>query len=311
MPSAAPPNPRAEFDEPDDLDNIFSNDYNTAVNDFLQDIPINNTSSAKNVLLNPAPVKDIDEEITVKRKRAPNPKLDFDRLCSQNGIPKLRRITKSRLKFRGKGYEYSDISRLLSTYQLWLDDLFPKAKFRDALQIVEKVGHTKRMQVERRVWLDETKPHRRDQSPVHDEDGAFTMSGALPQSHSQGDREQDGAGIRDDDSTAAAVQRSGGDHASMGKGDNDIPDDDDLDDIFAEHESSTAVAPLRRQQGPFEDDSEDEDDLDALLAEQREPLSRQAGNPSASTSNSDRQEPDPDEDDHADEEEIMRDMDMW
>jgi len=311
MPSAAPPNPRAEFDEPDNLDNVFSNDYDTAVNDFLQDIPINNTSSASNVLLNPAPVKDIDEEIIVKRKRAPNPKLDFDRLCSQNGIPKLRRITKSRLKFRGKGYEYSDISRLLSTYQLWLDDLFPKAKFRDALQIVEKVGHTKRMQVERRVWLDETKPHRRDQSPVGDEDGAFTMSGALPQGHGQAGEEQDAVGTRDDDPTGTLVQRSGGDHASMGSGDNDIPEDDDLDDIFAEHEASTANPPPQGKQGPFEDDSEDEDDLDALLAEQREPSLRQAANPYGPTSDRNRQTRDLDENDHADEEEIMRDMDMW
>jgi len=311
MPSAALPNPRAEFDEPDDLDNIFSNDYDTAVNDFLQDIPINNTSSANNVLLNPAPAKDIDEEITVKRKRAPNPKLDFVRLCSQNGIPKLRRITKSRLKFQGKGYEYSDISRVLSTYQLWLDDLFPKAKFRDALQIVEKVGHTKRMQVERRVWLDETKPHRRDQSPMVDEDGAFTMSGALPQGHDQAGEERDGTGPRNADSGAAGVQRSGGDHALMGNGDNDLPDNDDLDDIFTEHESSTANPPPQRKQGPFEDDSEDEDDLDALLAERREPSSRQAANPPGPTSDRNRQTRDFGEDDHADEEEIMRDMDMW
>ena len=167
MPSAVPPNPRAGSTAPDDLDRLF--DYDEAVNDFFKDLPLdkgapNDTTTAA------APTKDIDEEITVKRTRKPVPKLDADRLLSQNGLPRLRKITKSRLKFRGKGYEFSDISQLLNTYQLWLDDLFPRAKFRDALDMVEKVGHSKRMQVMRRAWLDGTKPHRRDASPDGDDD---------------------------------------------------------------------------------------------------------------------------------------------
>ena len=48
--------------------------------------------------------------------------------------------------------------RLLNTYQLWLDDLFPKAKFADGLAIIEKLGHTKRMQTMRREWIHEGKP---------------------------------------------------------------------------------------------------------------------------------------------------------
>jgi len=50
------------------------------------------------------------------------------------------------------------MARLLNTYQLWLDDLFPKAKFADGLTMVEKVGHKKQLQMMRREWIDEGKP---------------------------------------------------------------------------------------------------------------------------------------------------------
>jgi len=53
---------------------------------------------------------------------------------------------------------------MLNLYQLWLDDLYPRAKFADGLAIVEKLGHTKRMQVMRKAWIDESKPH----EPVND-----------------------------------------------------------------------------------------------------------------------------------------------
>ena len=98
------------------------------------------------------------------------------RLLSPAGVPKLRGIVKARLKFKGKGHEvrwqkdlkthclksdclqYSDMARLLNVYQLWLDDLYPRAKFADGLAIIEKLGHTKRMQTMRREWIDAEKP---------------------------------------------------------------------------------------------------------------------------------------------------------
>jgi len=54
--------------------------------------------------------------------------------------------------------QYKDLTRLLNFYQLWLDDLYPRAKFADALVIIEKLGHTKGMQTMRREWIDEGKP---------------------------------------------------------------------------------------------------------------------------------------------------------
>ena len=47
----------------------------------------------------------IDEEITVTKKRIPIPKLNEERLASDPGIPRLRRISKERLRFKGKGHE--------------------------------------------------------------------------------------------------------------------------------------------------------------------------------------------------------------
>jgi replication fork protection complex subunit Csm3/Swi3 len=47
----------------------------------------------------------IDEEIIITKKRIPIPKLDDNRLLSDPGIPRLQRISKERLRFKGKGHE--------------------------------------------------------------------------------------------------------------------------------------------------------------------------------------------------------------
>jgi replication fork protection complex subunit Csm3/Swi3 len=45
----------------------------------------------------------------------------------------------------------------LSFYQLWADDLFKKAKFRDTLRIIEKLGHTKTIRWQREAWINEAR----------------------------------------------------------------------------------------------------------------------------------------------------------
>ncbi|KAB8201527.1 replication fork protection component Swi3-domain-containing protein [Aspergillus parasiticus] len=131
-------------------------DYDVGLDELVQRAP---TASSIN-----APTGDsglalgLDEEVKVARKRQPVAKLDETRLLSQAGIPRLRRTAKQKLKFKGKGHEFSDAARLLQFYQLWLDDLFPRAKFADGLTIIEKLGHHKRLQVMRREWIEEEKP---------------------------------------------------------------------------------------------------------------------------------------------------------
>ncbi|EBA27200.1 chromosome segregation in meiosis- protein [Aspergillus fumigatus] len=109
----------------------------------------------------------LDEEVKVTKKRQPVAKLDESRLLSQPGIPKLRRTAKKKLRFKGKGHEFSDAARLLNFYQLWLDDLFPRAKFADGLAIIERLGHSKRLQAMRKEWIDEEKP--KDASENHND----------------------------------------------------------------------------------------------------------------------------------------------
>ncbi|KAK4695410.1 replication fork protection complex subunit TIPIN/Csm3/Swi3, partial [Lecanoromycetidae sp. Uapishka_2] len=144
----------------DDLDDLF--DYD--VSDVFRDVDTNMDAPTRSKALSNGDGKEngaglgIDEEIKVLKKRAPIPKLDESRLLSPAGIPKLRRVAKERLRFKGKGREYTDAARLLNVYQLWLDDLYPRAKFVDALSMIEKLGHTKRMQTMRKEWIRESKP---------------------------------------------------------------------------------------------------------------------------------------------------------
>lgn len=80
--------------------------------------------------------------------------------------------------------QYGDIARMLNMYQLWLDDLYPRAKFADALAIIEKVGHTKRMQVDRKAWIDEGKPRNTTEQDEDDREAS------VPQEVPQPDREE-------------------------------------------------------------------------------------------------------------------------
>ena len=140
-----------DFDDFDDYDVDLPDPKTTTVFDQYK---VNNAQAEKAT----APLRDddvaVDDEIVIKkRKRAV--KLDENRLCQDDiGIPELERTAPKRLRFKGKGHEYSDLNRILVFYQLWADKLYPKANFADTLAIVEKLGHSKRMRNERLQWMD-------------------------------------------------------------------------------------------------------------------------------------------------------------
>jgi len=107
----------------DELDDLF--DYNVTLDDVFRDVDTNmHAPTAPKPTTIPSRTKPshkvdslgIDEEVKVQRKRAPIPKLDEDRLLSPAGISKLRRITKERLRFKGKGHE---VRRLHVCWFLW------------------------------------------------------------------------------------------------------------------------------------------------------------------------------------------------
>ncbi|KAI0111288.1 replication fork protection component Swi3-domain-containing protein [Nemania sp. FL0031] len=239
----------------------------------------------------------IDEAVSVSKKpRVPRVKLDETRLLSDNGIPKLR--TKARnLHFKGKGHEFSDTARLLSFYQLWLDDLFPKAKFLDALSMVEKAGHKNQLRLKRIQWIDEGRPKPvgfdegdddlfGDSNQPEERDPAIFPARVAPIFQSGLDKraktpaEDDpfadediyGASPRRPTTTAAvttSVFGNGGSTQANGE-----PEEDDLDALMAEEEaqrttSTSSIFGTGRMPQAMQTRQEldDGDDLDALMAE--------------------------------------------
>ncbi|TKA23356.1 hypothetical protein B0A50_07564 [Salinomyces thailandicus] len=300
MSSAAASNPRiSSADHEDGPPN-----YDQDVDDFLKDLPVDGVAANSTTA---PPAKDVDEEVKVRKKRAPVPKLDDTRLLSDAGVPKLRKSAR-KIKFKGKGYEFSDVSRLLNMYQLWLDDLYPRAKFRDALTMVEKLGHSKRMQINRRAWMDVTKPNRTEASP--ERIGDVEMSGALDglPEHEMSRAQSAEDNVFSEDTDIAPRNAEPGVVRQ-----DEIPEEDDLDALMAADTGTTRGGTGQRQQqqpntkqkGPFEedDDGPDEDELDALLAESN------SSAPKAFSSQPQRRGPFEEDDDAHDEDELDALMD--
>jgi len=135
--------------------------------------------------------------------------------------------------------QFSDAARLLSFYQEWLDDLFPKATFLDALAMVEKTGHKTVIKTERMKWIDEGKP----KSSIEDDDDLF------------GDREPPAP--KEPTRAAPIFEKSRAGRATT-------PGNNDLfgDDIYGATPRASTTGPSRQVE-----DVPDDDDLDALMAE--------------------------------------------
>lgn len=216
----------------------------------------------------------IDQEIKIKKQRVPIPKLDAERLLSERGIPKIRALTKSgitdfkrKLRLKGKGHEFTDCARLLNFYQMWLDNLYPRAKFADALQLVEKVGHSKHMQVHRKSWIDEGKPgYRRRGSIEKERENVNEMTDAGVEGERQGTQ-----AIHQDASEAMFFPQEH-DLPSDGSMDN-APDEDELSALIAQDESANLTGtklPTESHtlKAPIHMSDDDDDELEAFLAEE-------------------------------------------
>ncbi|KAJ8584935.1 Swi3-domain-containing protein [Rhizopogon salebrosus TDB-379] len=89
-----------------------------------------------------------------KKERKKVATLDEASLVGATGFPQLITNIKD-FKVKGKGHELSDLHRILQVYQFWTHRLFPKTPFKDTVERVEKLCHSKRMQVRLSVWRDE------------------------------------------------------------------------------------------------------------------------------------------------------------
>jgi replication fork protection complex subunit Csm3/Swi3 len=177
---------------------------------------------------------------------------------------------------------------MLNLYQLWLDDLYPKAKFRDGLEMVEKLGHSKRLQVSRRAWIEESKAHRRRDDEGADarmedidqaeDDPIFPVQSETTQQNRSQEQTEGGGDAPDEDDldalpreqdNAPATTNPVSNASAKAKGpfqEDDEPDEDELDALLNEDLRQTKIAPQEqpsKQKGPFE-----EDELDMLLAEE-------------------------------------------
>lgn len=127
---------------------------------------------------------------------------------------------------------------MLNMYQLWLDDLYPRAKFADALAIIEKVGHTKRMQVDRKVWLDEGKPKHTTEQDEEDLDSSLPNEAAAQEKAEiiQGLEQRETAAREQPDSEMPAQRRVSVESLA------EEPDEDELDALLAEREQPALSA---------------------------------------------------------------------
>ncbi|ODQ68045.1 Swi3-domain-containing protein [Nadsonia fulvescens var. elongata DSM 6958] len=135
------------FDEPDSYgtEGILPESYGLdASANYPEGSPLNTDTAA------------IDEEVTINARSRIAVKLDEDKLIGDRGIPYLRRKVQ-KLQFKKKNYEYRDLSKILEFYKLWSHKLYPKATFKDFVQISEKIGKTTRMKMYRRQWIEEDK----------------------------------------------------------------------------------------------------------------------------------------------------------
>ena len=108
MATEAPPRAGDNYGDDDELDDIL--------NGTLNGKDIFDTSDIQPQVEPQRPKKTadttdlgLDKEIEVTKNRRPIPKLDDNLLLSDPGIPRLRKISKDRLRFKGKGHEVSRV----------------------------------------------------------------------------------------------------------------------------------------------------------------------------------------------------------
>lgn len=127
---------------------------------------------------------------------------------------------------------------MLNMYQLWLDDLYPRAKFADGLSMIEKLGHTKRIQYMRKEWIDEGRPKNNTSDVELDED---EQTGAPVDTVEQDTERMDG--LRHDNPNRGndTQEQKQGEPLRQGEdlrqpSEDAEPDDDELDALLAESE---------------------------------------------------------------------------
>ena len=154
-------------------------------------------------------------------------------------------------------------------YQLWLDDLYPRAKFADGLAMIEKLGHTKRMQTMRREWINEGKPRESWESLDSLGEGAEKLAGEQTSWKSGQDQSWESESRESPLRTPVAVVEDGDDfHAAtpeFGRDDRRTKRNGDTESLFLEDATRT-IPTIGQESGSLSREQSFDDDEDALLA---------------------------------------------
>ncbi|GAA5990753.1 hypothetical protein JCM5350_007356 [Sporobolomyces pararoseus] len=213
---------------------------------------------------------ELDADAQPAKKRKAIAKMDETRLLGSTGFPKLMQDIK-RVKLKGKGHETQDLKRVLSVYQLWTHQMYPKTNLQDTLTTVEKLCHKRSVQRALKTYKDEWKNGTAQPSSLHPE---FDLD---PETLAQLQREREDEEEGEETGIFAGLNKKGSQSQSQsnGKGkekekesggEEDTFDQADLDDLFG-------------------------DDDDALMASlEAEAMSRQGGG-AAGGSSSNAQKP--------------------
>lgn len=153
---------------------------------------------------------------------------------------------------------------MLNMYQLWLDDLYPRAKFADGLAMIENLGHKKRIQYMRKEWIDEGKPKHAAETDSED-DGTANPVEAVEQSIEQMEGLQMES-TSEDHTPKRQEELSRQTKDSARAPSNEEPDEDELDALLAETSAPNALM-TSASQPPKIVSTEDDmfaDDMEAM-----------------------------------------------
>lgn len=125
--------------------------------------------------------------------------------------------------------------------------------------MIEKLGHSKRIQTMRREWIDQEKPRQRhndDDPPQETENTHHNGTSNAAELHSDRQSNSRQSPRPNDDSDDLFMSDEGNPQYVVERG--DAPEEDDLEALLREQEDEVVDKP----------DAPEEDDLDALLREQ-------------------------------------------
>ncbi|ORY78408.1 replication fork protection component Swi3-domain-containing protein [Leucosporidium creatinivorum] len=206
------------------------------------------------------------EEGVVQKKRRVVAKMDETRLLGPSGFPRLLEDA-GKFKLKGKGHEAQDLKRLMSMYQLWAHQMYPKTNLRDTLKTVEKLCHKRSVQRALKQYRDESK---------HGKPGPPTTT-TNNNGHALSDDDDDEDQLRpfSAPSFSRPTPAPAPAPAPAAVRPNVVLGDEDFDDMFADEDEILAALDMEASGSgsgagakpkPARTEQEDDDDDEAMLA---------------------------------------------